>query len=59
LCAEIIPQYFRINDDGMSELIGGKDEGVFTRVDALSIDSNDIAKAVEGCPVDIIRMSAT
>jgi len=56
LCAETIPQYFEMDEDGMSVLIGADDEGVFDRVDALVLDKHDIEIAVEGCPVDIIRM---
>jgi len=59
LCAETIPQYFQMNDDGMSELVGGKEEGVFHRADGLAIDSHDIELAVEGCPVDIIRLGTS
>jgi len=56
LCAETIPQYFEMDEDGMSVLIGADDEGVFDRIDALVLDKHDIEIAVEGCPVDIIRM---
>ena len=57
LCEETIPQYFQMNDEGMSELIDATQEGVFMRVDGLSLDAVDIETAVEGCPVDIIRVS--
>ena len=50
------PQYFRINDEGMSELIDSTEEGVFNRLNALAIDASSIETAIEGCPVDIIRM---
>jgi len=46
-----------MNDEGMSELIDATQEGVFMRVDGLSLDAVDIETAVEGCPVDIIRVS--
>lgn len=59
LCAETIPQYFQMNDEGMSELLNGKEEGVFAKVNALGIDAKDIELAVEGCPVNIIRVSRT
>ena len=59
LCAETIPQYFQMNDDGLSVLVGAENEGTFNKLDALYLDSHDIEKAVEGCPVDIIRMDAT
>ncbi len=57
LCAETIPQYFEMNDEGMSVLINSNEEGVFNKVDALALDKIEIEVAVEGCPVDIIRMS--
>ena len=59
LCAETIPQYFEIDEEGMSVLIGGENEGTFDKVDALALDKQDIEVAVEGCPVDIIRVDAT
>jgi len=59
LCAETIPQYFKIDEEGMSVLIGAENEGTFNRVDALALDKQEIAVAVEGCPVDIIRMDNT
>jgi ferredoxin len=57
LCAETIPQYFQMNEEGVSVLLDSKNEGVFNRTDALGIDSTNIEVAVEGCPVDIIRLS--
>ncbi len=57
LCEETIPQYFRINDEGMSELIDSTEEGIFNRLNALAIDAPSIETAIEGCPVGIIRMN--
>jgi len=45
-----------MNEEGMSELIGSQEEGVFHRTDALAIDAHNIELAVEGCPVNIIHM---
>mgnify|MGYP004001354077 FL=1 len=59
LCAETIPQYFQMNDEGMSVLVDANSEGVFDKKDALAMDSTDIEVAVEGCPVDIIRLDKT
>ncbi len=59
LCAETIPQYFQMNDIGLSELVEAENEGTFNKIDALHLDSIEIEKVVEGCPVDIIRMDAS
>jgi ferredoxin len=59
LCEETIPQYFQMNDEGMSELVNSTEEGVFMRANALALDFDEIEKAVEGCPVDIIRLDET
>ncbi|MDP6849818.1 MAG: ferredoxin [Planctomycetota bacterium] len=57
LCAETIPSYFEMNEDGLAVLKGGVDERGFFRSDALAMDREDIQIAVDGCPVDIIRLS--
>jgi ferredoxin len=59
LCEETIPQYFQMNDEGMSELVNATEEGVFMRATALALDADEIEKAVDGCPVDIIRLDET
>lgn len=46
-----------MNEDGLAVLKGGVDERGFFRSDALAMDREDIQIAVDGCPVDIIRLS--
>ncbi|MDF1837133.1 MAG: ferredoxin [Planctomycetota bacterium] len=58
LCEETAPQYFRMDDNGMAELIDGEAEGVFYKAVGLKMDQEELAEAEEGCPVDIIRISA-
>ncbi len=53
-CAELIPQYFEMNDRGLAVLKGGRQTGVFRRARGLRMDQPEIEKAVTGCPVDII-----
>ncbi len=57
LCEETIPQYFEIDPAGLAVLRGGVDDGVFQRARALRIDQAEIEIAIEGCPVDIIRLA--
>jgi ferredoxin len=59
LCAETIPQYFEMDDDGMAVLTGGLKRGVFHSAPALALDQAEIDTAIEGCPVDIIRVDST
>lgn len=58
LCEETAPQYFRMDDDGMAELVEGEKQGVFYRAVGLKIDQPELDEAAEGCPVDIIRISS-
>jgi ferredoxin len=57
LCEETAPQYFRMDDNGMAELIDGEAEGLFYKVVGLKMDQAELSEAEEGCPVDIIRIS--
>ncbi len=57
LCEETAPAYFQIDEGGMAQLQDGKPEGVFFRATALRIDQAELEEAVEGCPVNIIRVS--
>jgi ferredoxin len=59
LCEETAPQYFRMDEDGMAQLEGGQSEGVFNRAVGLKVDREELEAAAEGCPVDIIRISAS
>lgn len=57
LCEETAPEYFRMDEDGMAQLIGSEAEGVFNRAVGLKMDRPELEAAAEGCPVDIIRVS--
>ncbi|MFK5955916.1 MAG: ferredoxin [Planctomycetota bacterium] len=59
VCEEVIPQYFQLDEDGMAQLLDGTSEGVFYRAVGLRMDEDAIQEAVDGCPVDIIRMDAS
>ncbi len=58
LCAETAPQYFQMNTQGLAELINGELRGVFVHGQALAVDRDDLENAVEGCPVDIIKVDS-
>ena len=45
LCAETIPDYFEMNQDGLAVLKGGLSEHGFFRANALAADINDLAFA--------------
>ncbi|MFT5059540.1 MAG: ferredoxin [Planctomycetota bacterium] len=57
LCEETAPQYFRMDENGMAELIDGEAEGLFYKFVGLKMDQAELLEAEEGCPVDIIRVS--
>jgi len=57
VCEETAPQYFRMNGDGMAELIDGEAEGVFYKAVGLKMDEAELLEAEKECPVDIIRIS--
>ena len=59
VCEETIPQYFQLDENGLAVLLDGTEEGGFYRAVALKIDEADIEAAVEGCPVDIIRVDVS
>ncbi len=58
LCEETAPQYFHMDESGMAQLVDGTPQGVFYKVVGLKIDEAELEEAAEGCPVDIIRISA-
>ncbi|MCA9000589.1 MAG: ferredoxin, partial [Planctomycetes bacterium] len=57
LCAEIAPEYFEMDANGMAQLNGGQPEGVFFRAVGLKMDATELEEAEESCPVGIIRVS--
>jgi len=59
LCAEIVPQYFQMNGEGLAVLQDGEKRGVFFHAGGLAVDREDLENAVDGCPVDIIRVDQT
>ncbi len=59
LCAETVPQYFEMDEHGLAVLQAARDDGVFRRASALTLDQEQLETAVEGCPVDIIRVSSS
>jgi len=59
VCEETIPQYFQMDENGMAQLLDGTREGVFFRARGLKMDEADIKAAVDGCPVDIIRVDVS
>jgi ferredoxin len=58
-CAEVIPQYFQMDEDGMAVLSGGQKQRLVLKATALAMDLDDIETAVEDCPVNIIRVDPT
>ena len=56
LCADVAPQYFHMDEDGLAQLLSSSQQGVFQIADGFDEDLNDLEQAVEGCPVDIISI---
>ena len=57
LCADVAPQYFEMDDEGLAQLIGSTPQGVFQIADGFDEDLEDLQQAEEGCPVDIIYIN--
>ncbi len=55
-CAEVIPQYFKLDKDGMAILKDGTRRGPLFHAEALAIDLDDINEAAEGCATNIISV---
>ncbi len=53
-CADTSPLYFKMDEDGMAELIDAKQQGVFYTVEAFDEDLDNLKKSADGCPVNII-----
>jgi len=54
LCADEAPQYFQMDD--LAQLLESKQQGVFQLADGFDEDLEDLKRAEEGCPVDIISI---
>ena len=57
LCADIAPQYFEMDDEGLAQLINSTPQGVFQIAQGFDEDLNDLEQCAEGCPVDIISIN--
>lgn len=57
LCADVAPQYFQMDDEGLAQLLGSKNQGVFQVADGFDEDLEDLQQAEEGCPVNIIHIN--
>ena len=58
LCADIAPQYFEMDEDGMAHLLNSTQKGVFQVVGAFEEDFDDLDQCEEGCPVNIIHIDS-
>ena len=56
LCADIAPQYFQMDDDGLAQLLNSTAQGVFQIAAGFEEDLEDLEQCAEGCPVDIIHI---
>ncbi len=56
LCADTAPQYFEMDDDGLAQLIGSRENRAFHIAPCFEEDSEDLQQCEEGCPVNIIRI---
>ena len=56
LCADVAPQYFVMDEDGLAQLENSHEVGVFHTSEGFDEDREDLLQAEEGCPVDIIHI---
>lgn len=57
LCAEVAPGYFRMDGEGEAQLIQVlRRDATFEYGEGFEDDRDVLNQAVEGCPVDIIRI---
>ena len=42
LCADVAPQYFQMDEDGLAQLLNSKQQGVFQMVDGFDEDLEDL-----------------
>lgn len=58
LCAEVAPNYWRMDDDGEAQLVSvTREYGPFQYADGFPEDAAPLREAEAGCPVDIIRIN--
>ena len=55
-CADTAPHYFKMDDDGIAQLLHAKQQGVFQVADGFEEDSQALKESEEGCPVHIIHI---
>lgn len=55
-CADTAPHYFKMDDDGIAQLINSTQEGVFQCGEGFEEDIEELKKSEEGCPVNIIHV---
>jgi ferredoxin len=53
-CAEVIPQYFELDDEGMAVLLNSEKRGIYHHAEALAVDLPEVKDAVAGCSTSII-----
>ena len=53
-CAEVLPQYFELDGDGMAVLLNAEKRGVFYHTVALRVELSEIKDVVDGCSTSII-----
>ena len=58
LCADVAPQYFEMDDEGLAQLLNSGQQGVFQVAEGFDEDLEDLKLAEEGCPVDIIHINS-
>lgn len=56
LCADVAPCYFQMDEEGLAQLLHSRQQGVFQTVEGFEEDLEDLLRAEEGCPVDIIHI---
>jgi len=54
-CASVCPKYWKMEDDGKSSIIGGKNEGEQEFLE-LESDFDCNMEAAESCPVNVIHI---
>ena len=55
-CAEVLPQYFKLDEDGMAILLNSEQKGVFHKAEALAMDLPEIEDVIKGCATNIISV---
>ena len=59
LCAEVAPNYWKMNDDGLAEFIHPtRSDKLFQYAEGFLEDRDILNQAETGCPVNIIEIKA-